>query len=219
MVAEGSALGLTVSGVTVRYGPITAVDNASLEVRKGEIVALTGPSGCGKSSLLRAVAGLEPLASGAVTWGGEDVAALPTHMRGFGMIFQDGQLFGHMSVAKNIAYGLAKLPRAAREQRVASMLQLIGMPEYGSRAVTELSGGQRQRVALARSLAPEPQLLLLDEPLSSLDHALRGRLAQEIAELLRKANMTAILVTHDQGEAETIADRVLQMADGRIVEA
>ncbi|MBN9612079.1 MAG: ABC transporter ATP-binding protein, partial [Actinobacteria bacterium] len=212
----GCGSGLALREATVSYGRGAdagppAVDRVSFQVSPGEVVALTGPSGCGKSTLLRAIAGLEPLAAGSVCWDGEDLARVPTHLRGFGLVFQDGQLFGHRSVAENIAYGLRvqRAPRAEREARVAEMLQLIGLPDAGERAVTALSGGERQRVALARSLAPKPRLLLLDEPLSALDRELRERLAAELAELLRRTGTTAILVTHDEHEAETIADRAL----------
>ena len=221
-VAEPAA-GLQLRDVTVSYGRGAeagppAVADVSFDVAPGEIVALTGPSGCGKSTLLRAVAGLEPLAAGSVSWAGQDLARVPTHLRGFGLVFQDGQLFGHRSVAENIAYGLRvrRVPKAVRETRVAEMLRLIGLPDAGARAVTALSGGERQRVALARSLAPEPRLLLLDEPLSALDRELRDRLAAELAELLRETGTTAILVTHDEHEAETIADRALRMRAGVI---
>ena len=217
--------GLTVRDVTVRYPAVRgaaeappAVRGASFDVARGEVVALTGPSGCGKSTLLRAIAGLEPLESGSVSWDGDDLANVPPHRRGFGLMFQDGQLFAHMSVGRNIAYGLAAhgVPRAQREDRVAGLLELVGLSGYASRAVTELSGGERQRVALARSLAPKPRLLLLDEPLSALDRELRERLAAELAELLRATGTTAILVTHDAHEADAVADRVLQMRAGVI---
>jgi len=212
--------GLEVRGVTVAYGDAApAVTDASFDVALGEVVALTGPSGCGKSTLLRAISGLEPLTSGSVRWAGEDLAQVPPHKRGFGLMFQDGQLFAHMTVAKNVAYGLSakQFSKDERQRRVAELLELVGLPDYGGRAVTELSGGERQRVALARSLAPKPRLLLLDEPLSALDRQLRERLAGELATLLRATGTTAILVTHDPYEADTVADRVLQMWAGRLV--
>lgn len=215
----GEADGLSVRGVTVSYALAHAVRGVSFEVATGEIVALTGPSGCGKSTLLRAISGLEPLVSGEVRWDGADLASLPPHRRGFGLMFQDGQLFAHMSVAKNVAYGLSaqKMPKGEQQARVDELLTLVGLPGYGVRAVTELSGGERQRVALARSLAPKPRLLLLDEPLSALDRLLRERLAADLAALLRETGTTAILVTHDPHEAETVADRVLSMRDGSIL--
>lgn len=195
-----------------------AVNDVSFDVAQGEVIALIGPSGCGKSTMLRAISGLEPLSSGTISWAGEDLAAVPPHRRGFGLMFQDGQLFAHMTVAKNVAYGLSakRLGTDVKERRVAELLELVGLPDYGSRAVTELSGGERQRVALARSLAPSPCLLLLDEPLSALDRTLRERLAADLARMLRETGTTAILVTHDADEAETIADRVIAMNSGRL---
>lgn len=213
-------LGLDVTDVTVRYGNETppAVQGATFGVAPAEIIALTGPSGCGKSTLLRAVAGLEPLSGGLVSWDGVDLARTPPHRRGFGLMFQDGQLFTHLSVGGNIAYGLRaqRRPRAERLARVNELLELVGLDGYGARAVTELSGGERQRVALARSLAPRPRLLLLDEPLSALDRGLRERLAADLAVLLRETRTTAILVTHDEEEAAVIADRRIGMAAGRL---
>lgn len=211
--------GLRVDRVTVaydRHAPV--VRDASFTVAVGETVALLGPSGCGKSTLLRAIAGLEPLQQGTISWGGSDLARVPPHKRGFGLVFQDGQLFVHRSVAENIAYGLRvqRMPRAERESRVQELLALVGLPGMGERQVTELSGGQRQRIALARALAPRPRLLLLDEPLSALDRELRERLADDLATLLRATGTTGILVTHDEGEAATIADRVLGMRDGAV---
>lgn len=211
--------GLTVADVSVAYRrDELVVRGATFEVPRGDVVALLGPSGCGKSTLLRAVAGLEPLASGSVSWDGEDLTRVPPHRREFGLVFQDGQLFSHRTVAENIAYGLRvkRWARPDRDERVAELLELVGLAGFGARAVTELSGGQRQRVALARALAPSPRLLLLDEPLSALDRELRDRLAEDLAELLRATGTTAILVTHDEGEALAIANRVLRMRDGRI---
>lgn len=213
-------MGLEVNNVSVAYGKAAAVvRNATFALAATEVVALLGPSGCGKSTLLRAVAGLEPLVTGSVSWNGEDLAQTPPHRRGFGLVFQDGQLFVHRSVAENIAYGLRvqRLPRVERGERVQELLDLVGLPGYEDRAVTELSGGERQRVALARSLAPRPRLLLLDEPLSALDRELRDRLAVDLAGLLRETKTTAILVTHDESEATTIADRVLRMRAGELV--
>lgn len=213
--------GLDVRDVTVEFvrdRPV--VDRATFAVAKGEVVALTGPSGSGKSTLLRAIAGLEPLAEGFVAWAGRDLAEVPTHRRGFGLVFQDGQLFAHRSVGENIAYGLRirGAARQEREARVHALLDTVGLPGFAPRRVTELSGGERQRVALARSLAPEPRMLLLDEPLSALDRDLRDRLADDLARMLRETGTTAILVTHDLDEAERIADRALRISGGRIVE-
>ena len=195
-----------------------AVRGVSFEVGDGEIVALLGASGSGKSTLLRAIAGLERIAGGELRMHGERVEGVPTHLRGCGMVFQDGQLFPHRSVARNIAYGLERtdLPRAQRRERVDEMLRLVGLDGYGDRAVTELSGGQQQRVALARALAPRPRVLLLDEPLSALDRALRERLARELREMLRATGTSAIHVTHDQEEAFTVADRVAVLEEGRL---
>ena len=214
--------GLTVSDAVVEFttidgAKITAVDHVDLSVAPGEIVALLGASGSGKSSLLRGIAGLDPLASGSVSWDGVDLTHVPTHQRGFGMIFQDGQLFPTMNVGRNVAYGLAGMPRAQRQRRVAELLELVGLPGFERRKVTELSGGQAQRVALARSLAPKPRLLLLDEPLSALDRGLREHLADVLSDVLRATGATAIHVTHDQDEAFTVADRVAVMSDGRLI--
>ncbi|MCR6712408.1 MAG: ABC transporter ATP-binding protein [Demequina sp.] len=211
--------GLQVRELTVVYPgrpPVTAVDSVSLEVGKGEVVALLGPSGCGKSSLLGAIVGVVEPARGSIAFDAEDVTHAPIHERGFGLVFQDGQLFPHLSVAGNIAYGLHKQPRAEREARVAELLTLVGLDGLGGRKVTELSGGQRQRVALARSLAPRPRLLCLDEPLSSLDAELRARLADDLREVLAASGITALMVTHDPAEAERVAGRVVRMANGRI---
>ncbi|MEE6287170.1 ABC transporter ATP-binding protein [Georgenia sp. MJ173] len=213
--------GLQVRGAVVRYedGP-TAVDGVSLDVPAGEVLALLGPSGCGKSSLLRAVAGLEPLRAGELRWAGERIDALPVHERGFGLMFQDGQLFPHRDVAGNIGYGLvmAGVPRRERAERVDQLLDLVGLAGYGPREIATLSGGQRQRVALARALAPRPRLLLLDEPLSALDRGLREHLAGELRDILLAAGATAIYVTHDQDEAFTVASRVAVMAGGRLLQ-
>ena len=210
--------GLSVSGAVVRYGELVAVDGVDLAVEPGEIVALLGASGSGKSSLLRGIAGLEPLAAGLVAWDGVDVSAVPVHARGFGMMFQDGQLFQHLSVEGNIGYGLYREPRAVRAARVTELLNVVGLPGYGKRRVSELSGGQAQRVALARSLAPAPRLLLLDEPLSALDRNLREHLVGVLGDALRATGTTAIYVTHDQDEAFALADRVGVMAEGRLLQ-
>ena len=217
--------GLAVRDLVVRYPgagrgapAVTAVDGVALDVPVGEVLALLGPSGCGKSSLLRAVAGLEPPTSGAVTWDGLDLAAVPVHRRGFGLVFQDGQLFPHRDVAGNVAYGLRGLPRADRAARIAELLDLVGLPGYDRRPVATLSGGEQQRVALARSLAPRPRLLLLDEPLSALDRSLRERLADDLRRALVATGTTALFVTHDQDEAATVADRVAVMSAGRLLQ-
>ena len=210
--------GLSLEGVTVQYPGVdhAALENVTLRVPRGQIVALLGPSGCGKSTLLRAVGGLEPLRAGRVCWDGEDLRRVAPHRRGFGLVFQDGQLFVHRSVAENIAYGLRvqRVPARDRAARVRSLLALIGLEGYEDRAVSALSGGERQRVALARSLAPRPRLLMLDEPLSALDQGLRERLATEMRGLLR--DTTALWVTHDPREATTVADRIVRMSRGSI---
>ncbi len=217
--------GLGVRDVVVRYPSArrrlpgtTAVDGVSLDVARGEVLALLGPSGCGKSSLLRVVAGLEPLAGGDVTWDGRSVADEPVHRRDFGLMFQDGQLFAHRDVAGNIAYGLAGRPRAEVAARVERLLELVGLPGAGARSVATLSGGERQRVALARALAPAPRLLLLDEPLSALDRSLRERLALDLRAALLATGTTALFVTHDQDEAFVVADRVAVMSAGRLLQ-
>lgn len=218
MVSESR--GLSVENLTVIYEPgaAPAVDAVSLDVVPGQIVALLGASGSGKSSLLRAVAGLVRPSSGAVRWNGADVGGVPVHRRGFGLMFQDGQLFPHRSVAGNIGYALNHLPRARRRARVAELLELVGLEGYGERAVSQISGGQAQRVALARSLAAEPRLLLLDEPLSSLDKALRSRLASDIRGMVTATGTTTVHVTHDQDEAFAVADLVGVMNEGRLVQ-
>ena len=219
--------GLTISDAVVRYtttpqggrpAVITAVDGVSLQVAPGEIVALLGASGSGKSSLLRAVAGLEPVVSGRVRWDDDDLTGVPTHRRNFGMMFQDAQLFPSMNVGRNVAYGLHQSPRGDRRRRVDELLTLVGLPGYGDRLVTELSGGQAQRVALARSLAPSPRLILLDEPLSALDRGLREHMVSALSSGLRATGTTAVYVTHDQDEAFTIADRVAVLEAGRLLQ-
>ncbi|WP_435876391.1 ABC transporter ATP-binding protein [Oerskovia paurometabola] len=192
----------------------------SLDLAPGEVLALLGPSGCGKSSLLRAVAGLEPVAAGSVSWDGRDLVGVPVHRRGFGLMFQEGQLFPHRDVAGNVAFGLrmAGVKRPAAAGRVAELLDLVGLAGYAQRPVATLSGGERQRVALARALAPEPQLLLLDEPLSALDRGLRDRLAGDLRAALVATGTTALFVTHDHDEAFTVADRVAVMDAGRLLQ-
>ena len=212
-----ASTGLSVRGLAVTYGDLRAVDGVDLEVAAGEVVALLGASGSGKSSLLRAVAGLEDVAAGEVAWDGRSMVRVPVHKRGFGLMFQDGQLFEHRDVGSNIAYGLTGLPRAQRGERVREMLELVGLPGFERRRVTTLSGGQAQRVALARALAPAPRLLLLDEPLSALDRALREQLATDVRTILRRGGTTALYVTHDQDEAMTVADRVGVMETGRLL--
>jgi thiamine transport system ATP-binding protein len=210
--------GLAAEQLTVRFGTTTAVDDVSLEVAPGEVLAVLGASGSGKSSLLRAIAGLEPLASGRVSWDGEDLAGLPVHRRGFVVMFQDGQLFPHLSVGGNVGYALHAQPAARRTTRVAELLDLVGLAGYAERPITALSGGEAQRVALARSLAAEPRLLMLDEPLSSLDAGLREHLTGVLDRALEATGTPALYVTHDQDEAFAIADRVAVLSAGRLLQ-
>ncbi|CUR62361.1 ABC transporter related protein [metagenome] len=211
---------LAISDVTVRYGDTLAVDDVSLDLATGQVLAVLGPSGCGKSTLLRAVAGLEPLSAGTIAWDGADLAGVPTHKRGFALMFQDGQLFAHLTVARNVAYALRlrRTPSAQVASRVRELLDLVGLSGYGDRLPGTLSGGERQRVALARALAVEPRLILLDEPLSALDATLRERLATDLRSILHAAGTTALLVTHDHEEAFALADRLAVMRAGRVVQ-
>lgn len=213
--------GLQVRGLTVRYGPVIGAEDVSLDVPRGRIVALLGPSGSGKSTVLRALAGLEAAATGSISFDGTDVTRVPVHKRGFALMFQDGQLFEHRSVARNVAYGLRlrNVAAAERRQRVADLLSLVGLSEMSDRMPDTLSGGQRQRVALARSLAVEPRLLLLDEPLSSLDRVHREELAAHLRQILSAADAATLLVTHDHEEAFAIADDLVVMREGRVVQS
>jgi thiamine transport system ATP-binding protein len=209
---------LSLDDVSVAYDGVPAVVDASLRLEDGHVLAVLGPSGSGKSTLLRAIAGLEPVTSGRVSWDGSDLDGVPTHKRGFALMFQDGQLFGHLTVARNVGYALRlrRTPNAAA--RIRELLALVGLEGYEERLPATLSGGERQRVALARSLAVQPRLLLLDEPLSALDAGLRERLANDLRDILREAGTTALMVTHDQEEAFTVADRLAVMRRGRIVQ-
>lgn len=204
--------------MVVRFGDVTAVAGVSLVVAPGSVMALLGPSGSGKSTLLRAVAGLEPLAGGTVRWNGTVLAGVKVHKRGFGMVVQHAQLFPSMTVGTNIAYGLRSLSRARQRERVTEMLDLVGMPGAEDRRVTELSGGQAQRVALARSLAPSPRALLLDEPLAAVDGGSRSRLTEDLARILHATGTTAVHVTHDHQEAFAVADSVAVLQQGRLVQ-
>lgn len=210
--------GLDVRGANVRFGTKHAVADVDLTLAPGEVLAVLGPSGCGKSTLLRAIAGLEELDSGTIAFDGVDLAGVPTHKRGFAMMFQEGQLFGHADVAGNVAYGLPRPRSAAAQAEVSRLLELVGLAGYERRRPATLSGGEQQRVALARSLAAKPRLLLLDEPLSALDRTMRERLATDLRRLLVQTHTTALLVTHDHDEAFTVADRMAVMRDGRVVQ-
>ena len=205
---------LAVDDVTVRFGERVVLDAVDLHVAAGEIVALLGPSGSGKSTLLRVIAGIVPADSGRVVLDGVEITHIPTHRRSIGMVFQDEQLFPHMDVAGNVGFGLrmAGVDKRVREERVAHLLELVGLAGFGSRRIDGLSGGERKRVALARSLAPQPKLLLLDEPLTGLDRELHDRLAVEVRTILESTNTTAVWVTHDPDEAALVAGRTVALA-------
>ncbi|WP_411148655.1 ABC transporter ATP-binding protein [Streptomyces sp. A30] len=212
---------LSLEDATVRFGGRAVLDDVGLGVAEHEIVCVLGPSGSGKSTLLRAVAGLQPLDGGRVLLDGRDQAGVPAHKRGVGLMFQDHQLFPQRDVGGNVGFGL-RMHGAAKEQqgqRVRELLDLVGLPGAGHRAVASLSGGEQQRVALARALAPRPRLLMLDEPLGQLDRSLRERLVVELRELFGRLGTTVLAVTHDQGEAFALADRVVVMRDGRIAQS
>lgn len=225
--AEGIDLhvcALALEAITLSYrsgdASQTVLKDVSLHIDKGEIVSLLGPSGCGKTTVLRAIAGFQPVQSGRIVLMQREVShpdrhVLPEH-RKIGMVFQDYALFPHLDVAGNIGFGLQALSASARQRRVAEMLELVGLAPFARRSPHELSGGQQQRVALARALAPKPALLLMDEPFSNLDIALRERLAIEVRDLLRETGTTAIIVTHDQHEAFAVADRIAVLAEGHL---
>lgn len=209
---------LTISNIARSFGTLDVLRRVSLEVTEGEIVCLLGPSGCGKTTLLRIIAGLDRPNVGDVRIDGQSILDIPTHERGFGLMFQDFALFPHMNVEQNVQFGLRMhhVPRAKAHQRALEVLAFVGLEGYEKRSVSQLSGGERQRVALARSLAPNPRLLMLDEPLGSLDAALRERLVIELHAIIKRLGVTAIYVTHDQHEAFAIADRIAVMNAGRI---
>lgn len=211
---------LAVHHVFKTYTEAVVLHDLSLRVAPNKIVALLGPSGCGKSTLLRIIAGLETADSGSITFAGEPIDTVPTHARNVGLMFQDYALFPHLDVAANIAFGLHSqhANRTTINQRVAELLDLVGLAGYATRRVDRLSGGERQRVALARSLAPNPRLLMLDEPLGALDRGLRERLLDELRTILKQVNLTSIYVTHDQAEAFALADHLVLMNAGRIVQ-
>jgi len=221
-IIYNALMDLVVTQVTVRYPGASqpAVDGVTLGLRAGDIGVLIGPSGCGKTTLLRAVAGLERIAGGTIALGGETVSGdgvhLPPERRRIGMVFQDYALFPHLDVERNVGFGLAHLGAGQRRARVAEVLALVGLDGLQARYPHELSGGQQQRVALARALAPQPRLLLLDEPFSNLDVDLRERLAHEIRGIIKAAGITALFVTHDQMEAFAIGDAIGVMHQGRL---
>jgi len=209
---------LALRGVEVRFGEVRAVADTNLDLAAGEMLAFLGPSGCGKSTLLRAIAGLEPLAAGTISLDGDDITADAPEARPFGLMFQDHALFPHRDVGQNVEFGLRmnEVASATRRERVGELLELVGLAGYERRAVTTLSGGEAQRVALARALAPAPRVLLLDEPLGSLDRHLRDRLIGELPAVLDATGTAAIHVTHDHDEAFALGDRVGVMHDGRL---
>lgn len=196
----------------------TILDGVDLRVADGEVVGILGPSGSGKSTLLRAIAGLVEVASGDILWDGRSVVGVPTHRRRFGLMFQRYALFPHLDVAANIAFGLRMQGIEDVDRRVEAALEMVGLSGFGPRKIDGLSGGEQQRVALARTLAPEPRLLMLDEPLGALDRNLRKRVLTEIDEILAERAVTALVVTHDRDEAAALADRLALMRDGTIVQ-
>ena len=209
---------LVIDDLHIRYGDHAAVRGVSLRLPAGSVGCLLGASGCGKTSLLRAIAGLTPIAGGRILGDGQDLTTLPPESRGVGLVFQDLALMPHLDVASNIAFGLHRQPQAQREARVAQLLTLVGLAGREHAWPHELSGGQQQRVALARALAPKPRLLLLDEPFSSLDAELRERLAREVRAILRAEDMTALLVTHSQQEAFAFGEQIGVMYRGRLLQ-
>ncbi|QQO82758.1 polyamine ABC transporter ATP-binding protein [Shewanella algae] len=211
---------LKIERVSKLFDDVRAVDDVSLTINKGEIFALLGGSGSGKSTLLRMLAGFEKPTEGRIFLDGQDITHLPPYERPINMMFQSYALFPHMTVAQNIAFGLKqdKLPKAEIEQRVQEMLKLVHMEKYARRKPHQLSGGQRQRVALARSLAKRPKLLLLDEPMGALDKKLRTQMQLEVVEILERVGVTCVMVTHDQEEAMTMAERIAIMSDGWIAQ-
>jgi len=215
-----SEIFLEVRHVTKTFGRFVALENVSMEVYPGELVCILGPSGCGKTTLLRVIAGLEEQNVGGVFLKGVDISRFPTSQRECGIVFQSYALFPNLTAARNVSYGLknAKLTREKREARTQEMLDLVGLADQARKYPAQLSGGQQQRIALARALAPSPSMLLLDEPLSALDAQVRVHLRSEIRELQQRLGITTIMVTHDQEEGLTMADRIILMKDGRLIQ-
>jgi len=209
---------LRLAGIEKRFGSFTALTGVDLEIEKGEFVCFLGPSGCGKTTLLRIIAGLEAQSAGTLHQGGRDISRAPPAGRDYGIVFQSYALFPNLTVADNVAYGLVnrKMPREQARARVAELVRLVGLPGSEGKYPAQLSGGQQQRIALARALATSPGLLLLDEPLSALDAIVRVHLRQEIRSLQRKLGVTTVMVTHDQEEALSVADRIVVMNQGTI---
>ncbi len=210
---------LRVESVSVEIEGTPILTSVDLEVGDGEVVAVLGPSGSGKSTLLRAIAGLVDVSRGDILWNGESVLGVPTHQRGFGLMFQGYALFPHLSVAENVGFGLKMHHAEEIVRKVQVALEWVGMGEFGSREIDGLSGGERQRVALARTLAPEPRMVMLDEPLGALDRNLRQRVLLEIRQLLTGRSLTSIVVTHDRDEAVALSNRLALMRDGRVVQS
>jgi putative spermidine/putrescine transport system ATP-binding protein len=216
--AARDAVEVRLEGLSRHYGSVVALDRLDLTLEPGQLIALLGPSGCGKTTTLRLLAGLEDADAGRVIVGGRDITRMPANKRDMGMVFQAYSLFPHMTVRQNVAFGLRlrRVGAAERDQRAIEMLELVGLAEHATRYPHQLSGGQQQRVALARALAIEPQVLLLDEPLSALDAKVRAQLRDEIRRIQLEVGITTLFVTHDQEEALAIADRVGVMRDGHL---
>jgi len=218
MTKAPKAVGIEITGVNLSYGATHVLKDVALSIRPGEFFAFLGPSGCGKTTLLRLIAGFAHAQTGKVLLDGQDVAPLPPWKRDVGMVFQSYALWPHMTVAKNVAFGLEerRLPRAEIDRRVAQALDLVGLSAYAERRPAQLSGGQQQRVAVARTIAIEPKVLLLDEPLSNLDAKMRVSVRRELRSLQQRLGLTTIFVTHDQEEANTICDRIAVMDAGTV---
>jgi len=213
---------LSIDHVSVRHSNSTAESlcDVSFDVAAGEVIGVLGSSGSGKTTLLRAISGLQSVSTGNVVFDGVDITKSPTHLRGIGLMFQEHALFPHLDVADNVSFGLrmAKMPKPDRSERVAEVLELVGLAGFGSRDIASLSGGERQRVALARTIAPSPLLLLLDEPMGSLDRVLRDRLVSELGDLINRLGLTVVYVTHDRSEAFELADRIAVLDRGQLVQ-